>query len=442
MRRVLIVGNSGSGKTTLARALTREHGLAHLDLDTLAWLPTEPPTRRDLADSAQEIRRFTARHDTWVIEGCYADLARLLQADATELIFLNTGVEACERHCRARPWEPHKYANAEAQDANMAMLLDWVRSYPTRDDSCSLTAHRALYEAFDGPKREVREVSMDATPEQIAGARAYEALFVPSLIGPFAPIVADAAGIRPGDRVLDVACGTGVLTREAARRSGPSGRVSGLDANPGMLAVAREQAAAAPASAAMVPEAPIEWHQDRAESLPFADASFDVVTSQFGLMFFSDRAGAIAEMRRVLRPGGRLAVAVWTAIDAIPAFAAELALFERLAGAAAADALRGPFSLGDTAALAQLFAATARPAASRVEITTHASVARFASVRTLVEADLRGWLPIIGVHLPEPVIADTLAAADAALAPYVTREPDGAVTFPTSAHVVRWSRPA
>jgi adenylate kinase family enzyme len=72
MRRVLIVGNSGSGKSTLAGALTREHGLVHLDLDTLAWLPSEPPPRRDLADSAQEISRFTAQHDAWVIEGCYA----------------------------------------------------------------------------------------------------------------------------------------------------------------------------------------------------------------------------------------------------------------------------------------------------------------------------------------------------------------------------------
>lgn len=157
MRRIIVVGNSGSGKTTLATALARDEGLAHLDLDTLAWLPTEPPTRRPLADSAPEIRRFIARHEGWVVEGCYADLAGIAAADATELIFLNPGVDACVRHCQVRSWEPHKYATRRAQDANLAMLIAWVRSYASRDDACSLSAHRALYDAFAGSKREVRE---------------------------------------------------------------------------------------------------------------------------------------------------------------------------------------------------------------------------------------------------------------------------------------------
>src|SRR6188508_1272200 len=135
MRRVLVVGNSGSGKSTLAAALARDEGLAHLDLDPLAWLPTDPPTRRDLADSERDIRRFTAQHAAWVVEGCYADLARLLIGVATELIFLNPGVDACVRHCQARPWEPHKYPKRVAQDANLSMLIEWVRGYPRRDDA-------------------------------------------------------------------------------------------------------------------------------------------------------------------------------------------------------------------------------------------------------------------------------------------------------------------
>jgi adenylate kinase family enzyme len=155
--RVLIVGNSGSGKTTLAGRLSREHGLAHLDLDTLAWRPTDPPTRRDIRESADAILAFTQRHQAWVIEGCYADLARLLIGAATELVFLNPGVEACVAHCLARPWEPHKYPTREAQDANLSMLVDWVRGYPDRDDACSLAVHQALYVAFGGPKREVLE---------------------------------------------------------------------------------------------------------------------------------------------------------------------------------------------------------------------------------------------------------------------------------------------
>ncbi len=234
MRRVLVFGNSGSGKTTLAAALRRDRGLAHLDLDTLAWQPVSPPIRRDPADSWRDICAFTAQHPAWVIEGCYADLLALLLDDATELVFMNPRVEVCERNCRARPWEPHKYASAEAQDRNLAMLLEWVRSYPVRDDVCSLASHRRLFAAFDGLKREVgggQETAMDdaGLQAQIAGARAYDALFVGSLTGAFAPIVADAAAIAAGDRVLDVACGTGVLAREVEARAGAGGEVVGLD---------------------------------------------------------------------------------------------------------------------------------------------------------------------------------------------------------------------
>jgi SAM-dependent methyltransferase len=267
---------------------------------------------------------------------------------------------------------------------------------------------------------------MDASPEQIAAARAYEALFVPSLTGVYAPVVADAAALAPGDRVLDVACGTGIVAREAARRVGAHGAVTAIDPNPGMLAVAGSHAGA------------IDWREGVAEALPFAVASFDAVLCQFGLMFFDDRARGIAEMRRVLRPGGRLVAAVWAAIDAIPVFAAELALFERLAGAAAADALRAPFALGDRTAFAALFDTAGLPPA---QVETHTARACFPGIRALVEADLRGWLPIMGVHLAEDVILRTLAAADDALAPFVSAGPDGAVVFPTSAHVVRWTRP-
>jgi adenylate kinase family enzyme len=201
MRRVLVFGNSGSGKTTLAASLRRDYGLAHLDLDTLAWQPASPPIRRDAAESERDIRAFTAQHAAWVIEGCYADLLALLLDDATELVFMNPGIDVCERHCRARPWEPHKYASAKAQDRNLAMLLAWVRSYPTRDDACSLTSHRRLFDAFDGLKREVgagQETAMDdaGLQAQIAGARAYDALFVASMTSAFAPIVA-AWGASP-----------------------------------------------------------------------------------------------------------------------------------------------------------------------------------------------------------------------------------------------------
>ena len=123
----------------------------------------------------------------------------------------------------------------------------------------------------------------------------------------------------------------------------PGGTATGLDINEGMLAVARRKAPG------------IEWRHGAAEALPFDDAAFDVVVSQFGLMFFQDRAKAIGEMLRVLRPGGRLAVAVWDSLDRTPAYRAFVGLLDRLFGAGTAEALRSPFVLGDTAALRALF---------------------------------------------------------------------------------------
>lgn len=254
---------------------------------------------------------------------------------------------------------------------------------------------------------------------QVDAANAYESLFVPALFSQWAPMVAGAAQIRPGQRVLDVACGTGILAREIARRIGSAGRVVGIDPGPGMIAVAKQLAPA------------IEWRAGVAESLPFPDQSFDAVVSQFGLMFFTDRRQALREMFRVLAPGGRLAVAVWDSLDNIPAFASEVALLERMAGRQAADALRAPFALGDRNDLTALFAEAGVAAA---QVATHHGTAYFPSIRIMVEADLRGWLPVMGVVLSEDQIDRILQEARQALSPYATA--DGAVTFDVSAHLV------
>jgi adenylate kinase family enzyme len=153
--RIVIFGNSGAGKSTMAARLAAESGAAHLDLDTLAWLPTTPPQRAPLAESAAKIAAFMDAHDAWVIEGCYSDLLAVAAARCTRLVFLNPGVDACVANCRTRPWEPHKYATKEAQDANLEMLVGWVRAYATRDDEFSLRAHRALFDGFAGDKVEL-----------------------------------------------------------------------------------------------------------------------------------------------------------------------------------------------------------------------------------------------------------------------------------------------
>jgi hypothetical protein len=153
-------------------------------------------------------------------------------------------------------------------------------------------------------------------------------------------------------------------------------------------------------------------------------------------MFFTDRQQALREMLRVLVPTGRLVVAVWDALDHVPAYAAEVALLERQAGARAADALRAPFVLGDRDDLRRIFEDAG---ATSVSIATHRGTAHFPSVRVLVEADLRGWLPVMGVNLDEAQIGRILDEAEEVLGPYV--DVDGRVTFETPAHVVTAMRP-
>lgn len=261
-------------------------------------------------------------------------------------------------------------------------------------------------------------MAQSASQSQLDAAWAYELVFVPALFHPWVSRAADALQIKPGFRVLDVACGTGILAREIHRSAGPGASVVGLDPHPGMLAVATELAPG------------IQWKQGVAESVPFADESFDAVVSQFGLMFFTDRLQALREMLRVLVPQGQLFVVVWDALEHIPAYAALVALLERLAGRQAADALRAPFVLGDPARLSELL--TMAGADSAV-IRTETEMAQFPSIRTMVEADLRGWLPVMGVDLDENQISRILYEAERVLAPCL--EPSGSVAFEMRAHI-------
>lgn len=257
-----------------------------------------------------------------------------------------------------------------------------------------------------------------ALATQIGAATNYEEAVVPALIREWAPRVVEAAGIRPGHRVLDVACGTGVLSRVVAQAVGPGGSVTGLDLDPGMLTIA---ACAAPG---------ISWHRGVAESLPFRDAAFDAVVSQFGLMFFQDRSRALREMWRVLRPGGRMAVAVWASLDETPAYAAEVELVDRLAGSAAANVLRSPFVLGDRALLEATFAAAGMVLSS---LTTHAGSGEFPSIRAMIDTDLSGWLPITGVQLDLQIVERILTEAESVFQRYLTS--DGTVRFASPAHI-------
>jgi ubiquinone/menaquinone biosynthesis C-methylase UbiE len=125
----------------------------------------------------------------------------------------------------------------------------------------------------------------------------YERFFVPVIGAPLADDLICLAAPRPGERVLDVACGTGTVARLAAQQVGPHGAVAGLDVNPGMLAVAQSVTPA---------DLSIEWHEGDAEAMPLPDEAFDVVLCQISLQFMMDKLLALREMRRVLAPGGRL----------------------------------------------------------------------------------------------------------------------------------------
>lgn len=171
----------------------------------------------------------------------------------------------------------------------------------------------------------------------------YERFFVPAIGAPVATDLIRLAALRPGERVLDVACGTGIIARRASEQVGATGTVAGLDVNPGMLAVARSVTAGMP----------IEWYEASAEAMPLPDGSFDVVLCQMGLQFMRDKQAVVREMRRVLAPGGRVVLNVPGPIPRLFSIMAEG--LARHIGAEAEGFMKQVFSLHDTAEIQKLF---------------------------------------------------------------------------------------
>jgi SAM-dependent methyltransferase len=259
------------------------------------------------------------------------------------------------------------------------------------------------------------QVSTDA-------AEVYESCFVPAIFGAWARPVADAAGIGAGDGVLDVGCGTGVLAREAFRRVGHAGQVVGLDLNAGMLAVAART------------EPGIEWRQGDAAALPFEDASFGVVVSQFALMYFPDRAASLGEMWRILAPGGRLAIATWAPLANARGYQILVELATRLCGGEARDVLAAPFVLGDRAELAKLFVDSG---ISGANVALHEGSIRFPSVKEFVRIEVKGS-PLADM-VSDDAMENLAAESERALEEFVV--PTGEAVMPMDGHIVTASKP-
>ena len=179
------------------------------------------------------------------------------------------------------------------------------------------------------------------------GPETYERYIVSTWMADWAPDLIRAGGVGPGKRVLDAACGTGIVARKAAALVGPGGRIAGLDFNPGMLRLARKCAGQEGLTA-------IEWLHGDICHMPFSPGEFDTVLCQQGLQFFPDKSGALREMKRVLTPSGRLAIAVWGRAEKSPHVPVICDVFSEFFGEDSTAIFRVACSLSDKRVLKNL----------------------------------------------------------------------------------------
>ena len=254
-------------------------------------------------------------------------------------------------------------------------------------------------------------------------AEAYERYLVPPMFTPWADRLVERVKLRPGERALDVACGTGIVARRAADVVGPDGSVVGLDVNEDMLEVARETSAES--------DTTIEWRQGDAAEMPFSDGSFDVAFCQQALQFLADPAAALREMRRVLGPDGRLAVSVWRPIEFNPGYVAFADALERHVGEEATTMMRSPFPSWDRAYLRTLVSDAGLREAS---VTVGIGTMRYPSPEEFVRREAASS-PLAGpLGSLDPAVRETLIDdVGAALGAYTD---DDGVVFPMESYEV------
>jgi ubiquinone/menaquinone biosynthesis C-methylase UbiE len=262
-----------------------------------------------------------------------------------------------------------------------------------------------------------------------SSAEAYERYLVPILFVPWANRLIELADPQPGARVLDIACGTGIVARRVAPHVGAGGVVVGLDINPGMLAVARA------ASAQSRPA--IEWREGDAAALPFADTSFDVVFCQQALQFFPDPCAVLSEMRRVLAPGGRLAFNVCRSTRHNPLYGTHADNLARYAGAQVGVMMRSPFPDWTVDDLRRMVTASGLRDA---EITIGVQGLRYPSPEGFLWYEgASSPLAEVITSMPDETRAALIRDVSASLAPHTD---DQGVSFPIEAYFVTAHRPS
>ena len=252
-----------------------------------------------------------------------------------------------------------------------------------------------------------------------SGPEAYERYMVPIHCLTRAEDLLDRINLRARERVLDVACGTGVVSRYAASRVGFLGHVTGVELNPGMLEVARQISACYDQ---------IEFVEGSALELPVPDSQFDAVVCQQALMFFPDRVKAVREMYRAMKPGGRVGLNVWRTLEHNPTFDCLIKALEKHAGHEAADFMRSPFVMESVAEMKEIFE---QAGFTDINVVIRVDTLRYPSVAHLVRFET--------LNIPNPEIqSDEMQRAltremDDLVADYVD---DDGVVFPLQDYVV------
>ena len=242
---------------------------------------------------------------------------------------------------------------------------------------------------------------------------------VPAMFARWAKVLLELVAPQPGERVLDLACGTGIVARTAAPMVQPGGEVFGVDINPAQIATARSI------------NSSIKWREGDAGSLPFTDQEFDLVVCQQGFQFFPDRVQAVKEIHRVLRPGGRVGIAVWSSIDEFPGYLALVHALRRRVGSSAVRPMYDLSALSDSSKFSRIFTEGRFPNA---DVVTLSNDAIFTSAEEFTRAIVVGSIMRrTDTQFSEDTLGLMAADVAAELAPYLK---GNGLRFPMEAHVL------